>query len=282
MIGQRRTGWIMDWLKRFRLLFAVLFFLSLAAFILAMNSRSDRETSLVQKTLLQISFPFQQKIQGFILWLRGVGKHYIFLTRTQQENEALQRMVSTLREENNRLQEAVLAHGRLEKLYPLQARHPSSSSILAQVFARDPSSWFKSLLVDKGESEGVSRDMAVVVSEGVVGRVIDVSATTAKVLLVSDPNSAVDVIIQRSRAQGIMEGRVGEFAILKYVQKGDDVEVGDKVITSGLGGTFPRGLLIATVTKVERKRPGVFQYVEVTPTVDFSRLEEVLILEVEP
>jgi rod shape-determining protein MreC len=79
-----------------------------------------------------------------------------------------------------------------------------------------------------------------------------------------------------------MEGRVGEFAILKYVQKGDDVEVGDKVITSGLGGTFPKGLLIATVTKVERKRPGVFQYVEVTPTVDFSRLEEVLILEVEP
>ena len=124
--------------------------------------------------------------------------------------------------------------------------------------------------------------MAVVVSEGVVGRVIEVSAHTAKVLLISDPNSAVDVIIQRSRAQGILEGRVEEFGILKYIQKSDDVQMGDKVITSGLGGIFPKGLIVGTVTKVERKRPGVFQYIEVTPSVDFSRLEEVLVWGGEP
>ena len=271
----------MNWLKQFRLLFTALLFLFLAALILTLHTRSDRETSLVEKTLLQISFPLQQKTQGFIRWLKGVGERYIFLTRVQQENEALQRRVSALRQENNRLQEAILAQERLTKLYPLQAQHPSPA-ILAQVFARDPSSWFKTLLVDKGEREGVSKNMAVVVSEGVVGRVIEVSANTAKVLLVTDPNSAVDVIIQRSRAQGIMEGKVDEFGILKYVQKSDDVQVGDKVITSGLGGIFPKGLMIGTVTKVERKRPGVFQYVEVIPTVDFSRLEEVLILGGEP
>jgi rod shape-determining protein MreC len=120
--------------------------------------------------------------------------------------------------------------------------------------------------------------MAVVTSEGVVGRVIEVSLHTAKVLLITDPNSAMDVIVQRSRTQGIMEGKVEEVCVLKYVQKNEDVQVGDKVITSGLGGIFPKGLVTGTVTKVERKRPGIFQYIEVTPSVDFSRLEEVLIL----
>jgi len=271
----------MDWLKRFRLLFVALLFLFLAALILALQTGSDRETSFVEKTLMQTSFPLQQKTQGSLSWLRGVGERYIFLTRVQRENEGLKRMISALREENNRLQEAILAEERLKKLYPLQAQH-SSPAIIARVFARDPSSWFKTLLIDKGEKGGISKDMAVIVSEGVVGRVIEVSAHTAKVLLVSDPNSAVDVIIQRSRAQGIMEGKVEEVGILKYVQKSDDIQMGDKVITSGLGGIFPKGLIIGTVTKVERKRPGVFQYIEVTPTVNFSRLEEVLVLGGEP
>jgi rod shape-determining protein MreC len=133
-------------------------------------------------------------------------------------------------------------------------------------------------LVNKGEKDGVAKDMAVVTSEGVVGRVIEVSLHTAKVLLMTDPNSAMDVIVQRSRTQGIMEGKVEEVCVLKYVQKNEDVQVGDKVITSGLGGIFPKGLMTGTVTKVERKRPGIFQYIEITPSVDFSRLEEVLIL----
>jgi rod shape-determining protein MreC len=271
----------MDWLKRFRLLCTALLFIFLAALILTLHTRSDRETSWVEKILLEISSPLQQKTRGFILWMKRVGERYIFLTRVQQENEALQRTVSALRQENNRLQEAMLAQERLKKLYPLQVQYPSPA-ILAQIFARDPSSWFKTLLVGKGEGEGVSKNMAVVVSEGVVGRVIEVSANTAKVLLVTDPNSAVDVIIQRSRAQGIMEGKVEEFGILKYVQKSDDVQVGDKVITSGFGGVFPKGLMMGTITKVERKRPGIFQYIEVTPAVDFSRLEEVLILGAQP
>jgi rod shape-determining protein MreC len=133
-------------------------------------------------------------------------------------------------------------------------------------------------LVNKGEKDGAAKDMAVVTSEGVVGRVIEVSLHTAKVLLITDPNSGMDVIVQRSRTQGIMEGKVEEVCVLKYVQKNEDVQVGDKVITSGLGGIFPKGLMTGTVTKVERKRPGIFQYIEVTPSVDFSRLEEVLIL----
>ena len=160
-----------------------------------------------------------------------------------------------MREENNRLQEALLAAKRLEKLAPLQEHR--AAAVPANVFARDASSWFKTILVDKGEIDGVSRDMAVAVAEGLVGRVIEVFPSAAKVLLITDPNSGVDVIVQRTRAQGIMEGRVEEFCTLKYVRKMDDVQVGDKVITSGLGGIFPKGLLAGTVTRVEKKRTGL-------------------------
>jgi len=272
---------IMDWLKRFRFLFAVLLLIFLAPLILTLNIRSDPEPFLVKKVIMQISFPLQQKAQGFILWLRGVGERYVFLTRVQQENLILKRTISALREENNRLKETILAEARLQKLLPYQSQHPSPA-IVAHVFSRDPSSWFKTLLVDKGEKEGVTKDMAAVVADGVVGRIMEVSPSTAKVLLITDPNSAVDVIVQRSRAQGIMEGKVEEFCVLKYVQKSEDIQEGDRVITSGLGGIFPKGLVIGTVTKVERKRPGIFQYIEVTPTVDFSRLEEVLIIGGQP
>jgi len=209
--------------------------------------------------------------------LKGIGERYIFLTRVQLENQELKRTVSALREENNRLKEALWTEERLKKLSYLQSQYPSVS-VVAQIIARDPSRWFKTVLVNKGQKDGVTKDMAVVTSEGVVGRVIGVSPNTAKALLITDPNSALDVIVQRSRTQGIMEGKVEEVCILKYVQKNEDVQLGDKVITSSLGGIFPKGLMTGTVTKVERKRPGIFQYIEVTPSVDFSRLEEVLIL----
>lgn len=263
--------------KRYSLFFAALFFLLLALLILAFYATKDQETPFPQKLLMQISFPLQQKARGVVSWLKQFGEEYIFLVHLREENLELKRLVSALREENNRLKESILAEERLNKLYPLQSEY-SSRSIVARVYARDPSSWFKTVLVDKGENEEVSKDMAVIAADGLVGRVMEVSAHTAKVLLITDPNSAVDVILQRSRSQAIMEGKREGACILKYVQKSDDIQVGERVITSGMGGIFPKGLLTGTVTKVDRKRPGLFQYVEVTPTVDFSRLEEVLIL----
>jgi rod shape-determining protein MreC len=268
---------MLDFLKRFRLLGVSLFLLFLAVFILVVHAREDRSTPFAEKVLSQISFPFQDRSQKVIRWVKGLGEHYIFLTRVQQENQRLQRALSALQEENNRLKELLLAGKRLEKLQAFQTQY--SASMVARVFARDPSSWFKTILVDKGEQDEVTKDMAVITAEGVVGRVIEVSPSVAKVLILTDPNSALDVLIQRSRCQGIMEGKMENVCILKYVQKSDDVQVGDKVVTSGLGGIFPKGLLTGTVTAVDRKRPGIFQYIEVTPAVDFSRLEEVLLLE---
>ena len=266
-----------DLLKRFRLFFTSLFFLFTALLILTIQTGGKKEISFMEKVLMQISFPVQKKTHEVMIWLKTMKNHYIVLTQVQQENQALKRTLSNLKEDNNSLKEALLAEERLHKLYLLQSSY-SSPSLLAQVIIRDPSNWFKTFLVNKGEKEGVSKDMAVVTSEGVVGRVIEVSPHIAKILLITDPNSALDVIAQHSRSQGILEGKMEEVCILKYINKTENIQMGEPVITSGLGGIFPKGLMVGTVNKVERNQRGIFQYIEVTPAVDFSKLEEVLLL----
>ncbi len=270
-----------DLLKRFRLFFTAFFFLFLAFLLLTFHARDRRETSTVERALLQASFPLQQGAQKAFFWFKTLGEDYLFLVRVQEENRELKKALSALREENNRLREAVLTDERLKRLQEWQSRNPFFSRP-ARVYARGPSTWFKTVLVNRGENEGVSKDMAVVTAEGLVGRIIEVSPNAAKVLLITDANSAVDVIVQGSRAQGILEGKIEDTCILKYVQKSEDVQVGDRVITSGLGGIFPKGLVVGTVTKGDRKRQGIFQYIEVSPAVDLSRLEEVLIIGEEP
>ena len=144
--------------------------------------------------------------------------------------------------------------------------------------AFDPSGWFQTILIDKGRNDGVVLDMAVVSAEGLVGRVIGVGKHHAKVLLILDGNSAVDAYIQSSRARGVLVGLGRELCLLKYVQRNEDVQVGDKVISSGMGGVFPKGLLVGTVQGVVRGSSGLFQRVEVEPAVNFSRLEEVMVV----
>ena len=268
---------MLELMKRFRLFITAVLFLFLALVLLALYAREDRQTSLVEKVLMQVAFPFQQGAQKTFLWFKEVGEDYVFLSRVQEENRDLRKVIDSLKEENNRLRESIQTDERLKKLSSFRSQFPYPSQ-LAQIYARGASSWFKTVLINKGAGNGVAKDMAVATSEGVVGRVIEVSPGTAKVLLIIDPNSAVDVIIQRSRAQGIMEGKIDEICILKYVQKNEDVQVGDIVVTSGLGGVFPKGLLVGRVSQVDPMRPGIFQYIEVAPSVDLAKLEEVLVL----
>jgi rod shape-determining protein MreC len=122
--------------------------------------------------------------------------------------------------------------------------------------------------------------MAVVSPLGVIGQVVAVTSRSAKVLLLTDPNSGVDAFVQRSRARGIVSGSLDYGPIMKYVKRSEDVKEGDRLITSGLDGVFPKGLLVGTITKVNKKNFGLFQYVEVALAVDPSEIEEVLVVSV--
>ena len=133
-------------------------------------------------------------------------------------------------------------------------------------------------MVDKGFRDNIAPDMAVVNDEGVVGRVLDVSDRFSRVLLITDPGSSVDAIIQRNRVRGVMSGKDANGCVLKYVRGNVDVQVGDLVISSGKDGIFPKGLRLGVIQGVFKDPVDLFQKIEVKPLVRLSALEEALII----
>jgi rod shape-determining protein MreC len=148
--------------------------------------------------------------------------------------------------------------------------------VAARVIDSDRTSLFKTLLINKGTSEGLRVGLAVLTDQGVVGRIIETSWHASRVLLMIDENSNIDALIQRIRAQGILQGAGAAGGNLKYISRTEEVLPGDVVLTSGLAGVFPKGLLLGVVTGVSRREGGLFQKIDVAPAVDFGKLEEVM------
>ncbi|MGD8915960.1 MAG: rod shape-determining protein MreC [Syntrophobacterales bacterium] len=254
----------------------ILIFL-LALSLISANLHSRENMSFFESLVVGVTSPVQKAVWGVIGGIGSIWRGYFYLVGLEKENQALKRELQELKLQVNRYREADLANQRLRAL--LNFKKSIATPLLpAQLVAFDPSGWFQTILIDKGRNDGVVRDMAVVSAEGLVGRVIGVSNHHAKVLLILDGNSAVDAYIQRSRARGVLVGLGLELCLLKYVQRNEDVQVGDKVISSGMGGVFPKGLLVGTVQEVVRGSSGLFQRVEVEPAVNFGRLEEVLVV----
>jgi rod shape-determining protein MreC len=136
----------------------------------------------------------------------------------------------------------------------------------------------KGIVVNKGSSSGIRVGMAVLHPQGVVGQVVSVSSDAARVLLVSDHSSGVDVLLQDSRARGVLEGAGDQACELKFVTKDADVKQGDIVITSGMDAVYPKGIILGAVSRVAEAQGALFQTIEVVPAVDFSRIEDVLII----
>jgi rod shape-determining protein MreC len=199
-----------------------------------------------------------------------------------QENKSLRRRLSDLAEENRQFREALLTAERYKAIGEMRDRLPQPM-IPANVIGADSTAWFRTVLLDRGESDGVKRGMAVVTPEGVVGHVVASSSRASKVLLVIDTTSAVDVTVERTRARGIVEGERENLCALKYMVHGDDVKVGDRLVSSGMGGLFPKGLPVGKVSEISPEKRGLFQRAIVQPSVDFNKLEEVfVILELSP
>ncbi len=150
-------------------------------------------------------------------------------------------------------------------------------TVAARVIAEDASSWFRTIDIDRGSADGVTEGLPVVNDAGLIGRVVRSTTHSARILLITDASSAVAVLVQDQRIRGVCRGQGGALA-LDFALVQDDIQVGDGVITSGLGGIFPKGLVVGFVRSVHREQFGLFQTVEVEPVVDFAHLEEVLVL----
>jgi len=246
-------------------------------YILAAAAGGHLRRDPIGPLLLQVLRPVQMGAQMAIIRLREIPERYAAWSYLAAENERLKRRILELEAERNRLLEAEATNRRLGELLDFRPNLPSGS-VTAAIIGNSASTWFHSLILDKGSADGIRKGMAVVTPVGVVGQVVAVTSKSTKVLLVTDPHSGVDVLVQRSRARGIVSGSIDGDPIVKYVKRTDDIREGDRLVTSGLDGVFPKGMLVGTVVRVQKKKFGLFQDVTVSLAVDPARIEEVLVV----
>ncbi len=254
---------------------AVLLIISLT--VLSFSAIRLSETGFLRKMVLEAAAPVEDTINISLQNLHDVWKRYLFLVGLEDENRRLRKQNADLTEQLNRYREGSLEAMRLQKLLDLREGFPQRA-VAARVIDRNRSSLFKTLLINKGTADGLRVGLAVLSDQGVVGRIIEISWHASRVLLLIDGNSNIDGLIQRSRAQGILQGAGSAGCSLKYISRAEEVLAGDVVISSGLSGVFPKGLLLGVVTGASRKEGGLFQKIDVAPAVDFEKLEEVLAL----
>ncbi len=236
----------------------------------------------VQDAILSATSPLQDKIFLAASSLRRAAAFFEESRRLREENEKLRKEVERLTIENIQLRELEAENRALRELLRFTQENPlfdyTTARVTARVIGYDPSGFTRYIVINAGQRRGVMPGMAVVTERGLVGRVVSVYRDASKVLLLTDPSSSVSAYLQGSQVTGMVEGTPEGALIMRYIPMDAEVSVGEVVLTSGLGGTLPKGLVIGQVIEVEKKDYMLFQEARIKPSVDFDRLEFVLVL----
>jgi len=264
---------------RFRTSLIIAATLLLVIALLSLSLKRSPVLRKVEGVMISLTAPGLQGLYYLGRTLRGLWEGYFYLVRVQRENAALRSRLGEYEQREVQYQEALQTLTRLEALLDLkkQVALPITG---ARVIAYDPSLWSRCALLDQGQDNGVKRGLPVLAAGGIMGRIVETYPHYSKVMLIVDRNSGADAMVQRTRVRGVLQGMGGNRCSLDYVPKSADVQVGDLVLASGLGGIYPKGTAFGKVTAANKKTQGVFQEIEVTPAVDLSALEEVVVVKV--
>jgi rod shape-determining protein MreC len=222
-------------------------------------SPTPSELSLPSRVILELTVPVERMVTLPVTFVRRVWNGYVSLVGVKEKNQELRSRIVELEEENLQYREEIVASERFRRLRHLREQN-DMPLVPATVIAQDLSPWFRSVIINRGTSAGIATGI-----------------NAARVLLLVDPQSRVDVYVQRTRARGTVHGTAGEVCAFEYVVRDEDLEVGDLLLTSGLDTVFPKGLPVGRVTALERKPYGLFLEAEIEPAVDLNRLEEVFV-----
>jgi rod shape-determining protein MreC len=252
--------------------------LALAGFVLHRTGL----LSPVQGVLVGLTTPFQKAASLVTTQFGGLAQTARDLRGLRQRNEELEAENARLLLENVRLREVEGEAVILRDLLTFAKANPSfdiqGAHVVGRVISQEPSNLKSYLTLDVGREENVDRNMPVVTDRGLVGRISEVGNGWSRVLLITDVSSSVNSLTQSTRAAGLIQGQVDGSLVMRAIPQADTVSVGDTVFTSGLGGNFPRQILIGQITEVERRDSDLYQVATVQPTVDFGRLEAVLVV----
>jgi len=265
-----------DLLQRYRRHILACGLILAALLFYSANLRSSGASTFFERSVLAVTAPLLSGLDAIWSSAADSWTHYLWLIDAAAENDRLLEETRNLKADLVAVQEVSLANERLRRLLDFK-EELAMPTLPAQVIGEDASSWFRTVVINKGSEDGIAEGMPVVVAEGAVGRTIRVAARQSRVLLITDASSAVAALVQKNRTRGVCRGE-GDSLTLDFALRLKEIEVGDLIVSSGTGGVFPKGLAIGHVEAVSRGDFGLFQSVTVTPTVDFSRLEEVLVL----
>lgn len=272
-------------LKRYRDAAIVVLLLAVPFFVLKANMKAPENQSPMDRAVLRVSAPVEVAAATIARGMGGLWDDYVYLVDVKQDSERLAYENARLREQVHALQQAQVENRQLRRLLQMKDVMPGEA-VSAQVVGKDFTEFFRvtRIVLDKGARD-VRPHMPVVAPDGVVGAVLHVAGDTVDVQLAVDAAFGVDVEDERTQARGFVRG-TGDPARygckVEMVDSRDDVEIGDMLVTSGKGRWFPKGIPVARVTKVLKRELGRDQDVEAVPTVDFSRLDAVLVLVTAP
>ncbi len=230
--------------------------------------------------------PIQKSVTYLGSGIVNIWNHYFNLVGVTKENDRLLKIIDEQKIKLHRMTSVVAQNDRLRRLLDFKERNVFEA-VGARVVANDLRGDFRVITIDKGSDDGIGFNMPVMAGAGLIGRVVDITPDTSRVLLITDPNNAVDVLIQRSRARAMLVGVQSKTRLqpsqylsrLDYLRRTSDIEDGDVVVTSGLDGLYPPDIPIGVVQGVKETQSGVFKQAGVQPFTDFTNLEEVLVVE---
>ena len=245
-------------------------------------ARGAYQFSFAERLIVSILSPLDTIMARASYGLRDATSFTGELFTVYRDNQTMQAEIEQLRQNELNITEIMAENIRLRAMLDYKKGVSQFDFVTATVIARDPGNWTNIILINRGSSDGLTKDMPVVTPQGLAGNVVQVFANTAKVQLVLDPRSAVGSLVQRaeSRVAAIVEGNGVNPMSPRMVNLARDADIirGDKIITSGFGGIYPKGLLVGAVIDVINDEGGLLKYAVLNPAVDFNRLEEVMII----
>lgn len=212
-----------------------------------------------------------------LVFVRQEVTGLIFFHRNLTQVRILKRENDSLRQQLNQAREDSLENARLKEMLSLKQKAPYKL-IAAQVISRSADNWSSTVIVNKGSKDGIKKGMVAVTYLGLAGRVVEITKTLSKIMLLNDPNLGVSAVVQRSRQEGLVSGTLGGYLTMRYLPKDADIQLQDTVITSGLTHIYPKGLFIGTVVDLGEEFSGLARYAIIKPAINLSNLEEILVI----
>ncbi|SFI42233.1 rod shape-determining protein MreC [Selenomonas ruminantium] len=265
-----------------RKLWAVLFVIVSLFCIIFFAARGRFQAPVSSKAALLVLSPFQQAVSWVGSQVSHVTGSIWEIVTVHEQNKMLRNEVEQLRVQNLEASEALAENERLRTLLGYRQMMTQFDMVGARVIGRDSATWSSVIIIDRGQKDGVNTDMTVVTEKGLVGHILEAGWNTSKVQLILDPRSSVGTIVQRaeSRVAGIVQGDLDNPTMPQMVNipKNADVVEGDVIVTSGFGGTYPKGIVVGLVSSLQNDSGGLLKVGLLEPAVDFQKLEDVMVI----